>query len=68
MNNILLRRDTDEAVGLLIDYDYAEMLLLENPPESASDADAVASGSESLSEVHGSNIKPYRTVSFYLFC
>lgn len=66
LNNILLRRaaDADEAVGLLIDYDYAELLLLdpEGLPESASDAIAVDSGSEIVDEQN--DIKTFRTVSF----
>lgn len=68
LNNILLRRvaDADEAVGLLIDYDYAELLLLdlEGLPESSSDAAAMDSGSETLDEQNESNIKTFRTVSF----
>lgn len=68
LNNILLRRvaDADEAVGLLIDYDYAELLLLDSEglPESASDADPMDSAT--LDEQNESNIKTFRTVSFFI--
>lgn len=68
LNNILLKRaaDADEAVGLLIDYDYAELLLLEpvGSPESASDANATDFGSETSDEQNDANIKTFRTVSF----
>ena len=59
---ILLRRaaGADEAVGLLIDFDYAELLLLENSPipESVSD--------DGLDESYEPPVKHFRTVSFYL--
>jgi protein kinase-like protein len=68
LNNILLRRveDADEAVGLLIDYDYAELLLLEPEvsPESGQDAVAMNSGSETPDKEDETHIKTFRTVSF----
>lgn len=59
----------DEATGLLIDYDYAELLALEpeGSPESASDADAMKSGTETSDEEKDFNTKTHRTVSLFYF-
>ena len=69
LKNILLRRvgGSDEAVGLLIDFYYAKMLLLEGLPASASDFDGVVSGSESLDDQYQPYDRTFCTVSYILF-
>ena len=72
LNNILLRRgtgadETDEAVGLLIDFDYAELLILDGSSESVDEVASSSGSSESSDSPHQSHIKPFRTVRFYLF-
>jgi hypothetical protein len=52
----------DEAIGLLIDYDYAELLLLLDSPQADNTDVAPDPGKSSQPFV-----KPIRTVSFYLF-